>query len=63
MVAEVLDRFKDAINKACLLPSSGGIFEIRLDGRVLFSKTKQQGRFPEAQEAVHLIEQAMRGEP
>jgi len=29
-----------------LIPSSGGVFEVSVDGRLLFSK-RAQGRFPE----------------
>lgn len=32
-----------------LQPSSGGVFEVTLDGELLFSK-KQTGRFPEREE-------------
>ncbi len=37
-----------------LLASSGGVFEVVVDGRLVFSK-KQLGRFPEEGEIVHLL--------
>lgn len=37
-----------------LIPSTGGVFEIAVDGRVLFSK-KQMRRFPEEGEIVRLL--------
>jgi len=37
-----------------LIPGSGGVFEIVVDNRLVFSK-KQQGRFPEEGEIVRLI--------
>jgi len=37
-----------------LIPSSGGVFEITADGRLIFSK-KQLRRFPEPGEVQQLI--------
>lgn len=37
-----------------LVPSGGGVFEITLDGKKIFSK-KQLGRFPEGREILSLI--------
>jgi selenoprotein W-related protein len=37
-----------------LVPGTGGIFEVRLDGETIFSR-KQQERFPEAKELKQLI--------
>jgi selenoprotein W-related protein len=37
-----------------LLPSSGGVFEISADGRLVFSK-KELKRFPEEGEIVKLL--------
>jgi selenoprotein W-related protein len=37
-----------------LIPSSGGVFEISVDGRVVFSKKKMQ-RFPDEGEIVRLL--------
>ena len=39
---------------ATLIPGSGGVFEIVVDGRLVFSK-KQLGRFPETREVLELI--------
>ena len=36
-------------------PSSGGVFEVTLNGSLIFSK-KQLGRFPEKGEIVRFIE-------
>ena len=38
-----------------LIPSSGGCFEVVADGKKVFSKL-DQGRFPEADELIQLIE-------
>jgi selenoprotein W-related protein len=37
-----------------LMPGSGGIFEIRLNGELLFSRQQAQ-RFPEAKEIKQLV--------
>jgi selenoprotein W-related protein len=37
-----------------LIPSSGGVFEVTADGRLVFSK-KALGRFPEPGEVGHQI--------
>lgn len=42
-----------------LIPSSGGVFEVVADGRLVFSK-KSLGRFPEEGEIVTLIRAADR---
>jgi selenoprotein W-related protein len=39
-----------------LIPSRGGVFEVRAGDRLLFSK-KQAGRFPTAEELVAAFEQ------
>jgi len=38
-----------------LISSSGGVFEIQLDGKLIFSK-KQLGRFPEDNEIQEMID-------
>jgi len=38
-----------------LVPSSGGVFEVTVNGSLVFSK-KATGRFPETDEALRLIE-------
>ena len=37
------------------MPSGGGVFEVRLNGALIFSK-KQQGRFPEEDEILGRVE-------
>jgi selenoprotein W-related protein len=38
-----------------LIPSSGGVFEVKVDDRLLFSK-KETGRFPNPNEVLELVE-------
>ena len=39
-----------------LIAGSNGIFDITVDGRMIFSKFKQ-GRFPQADEVISLIQE------
>ena len=50
------NRFGDALSVE-LIPGSGGVYEITLDGRLIFSK-KASGRFPEPGEVEKLIAEA-----
>ena len=39
-----------------LVAGSNGIFDVSLDGRMIFSKF-EQGRFPQPDEIIHLIKE------
>lgn len=54
MMQELLTTFEGDLNGVTLLPGTGGIFEVRLDEAVLFSR-KKAGRFPESKELKQLI--------
>lgn len=54
MAQELLMTFSDELSAVCLLPGDGGIFDIRLNGELLFSR-KAAGRFPETSEIKQLI--------
>lgn len=57
MAQEFLTTFVRELGEVALVPGRrSGIFEIRLDGEVLFSR-EDEGRFPEPKE----IKQAIRG--
>jgi selT/selW/selH-like putative selenoprotein len=49
LAQELLTTFADALGEVALRPATGGVFEITVDGHVLFSR-KQEKRFPEAKE-------------
>jgi selenoprotein W-related protein len=49
MAQELLTTFQDEIGEVALIPGTGGIFEIRSDGRLIWSR-KAEGRFPELKE-------------
>jgi selenoprotein W-related protein len=42
---------------ATLIAGSGGVFEVSVDGKVIFSK-KSVGRFPEEGEIVGMLQQS-----
>lgn len=46
---ELLVTFEDELGGVTLIPASGGIFEVRIDGETLWSR-KAEGRFPELKE-------------
>jgi selenoprotein W-related protein len=51
---ELLTTFESDLKAVSLQPGTGGIFEVRLNGKVLFSR-KVQERFPESKELKQLI--------
>lgn len=54
MAQELLTTFESELGGVCLKPGAGGIFEVRLENEVLFSR-KEAGRFPESKELKQLI--------
>jgi selenoprotein W-related protein len=54
MAQELLMTFADELGEVALVPGRGGIFEIRLNGKLLFSK-KIARRFPEPREIKQLV--------
>jgi selenoprotein W-related protein len=46
---ELLTTFQDEIGEVALIPGTGGVFEVRVDGQLVWSR-KDEGRFPEAKE-------------
>ncbi len=54
MAQELLTTFEADLAHVALVPGSGGIFEVRLDGATIFSR-KDAGRFPESKELKQLI--------
>jgi selT/selW/selH-like putative selenoprotein len=45
MVQELLQTFGDALGEVGLIPGTGGVFEIRLDGNLIWER-KRDGGFP-----------------
>ncbi len=46
--------FDTELGEVALVPAGGGVFEVRVDGDLVWSK-KAQGRFPEAKALKQLI--------
>lgn len=57
MAQELLITFEDELTEVSLRPATGGMFEVRLNDRLLWSR-KAEGRFPELRE----IKQRIRDE-
>lgn len=51
---ELLTTFNTDITSLALVPGRGGIFEVRLNGAVIYSR-KETGRFPESKELKQLV--------
>ena len=61
LVNQLLSSYGMPLNKRlsiALKPSDGGIFDIMLDGKLIFSR-KQEGRFPTVEEIKKQIEPAL----
>lgn len=54
LAQELLFTFADDLGEVALVPSEGGIFEVRLDGVRIFSRA-EAGRFPESKELKQAI--------
>lgn len=49
LAQELLTTFEQDLGGVTLVPGQGGVFNILLDGRMIWSR-KDEGRFPEAKE-------------
>jgi selenoprotein W-related protein len=54
LAQELLSTFDADLGEVALVPGTGGIFEVRVDGEMVWSR-KEQGRFPEAKELKQLV--------
>nr|PZN68439.1 MAG: hypothetical protein DIU58_00170 [Sphaerobacter thermophilus] len=55
----ILAHYQSHLSEITLKPSSGGVFDITVDGEVVFSK-HQSGRFPEKDEVIRLVGERIR---
>jgi selenoprotein W-related protein len=51
---ELLTTFESDLGEVALVPGTGGIFEVRVDGETVWSR-KAAGRFPELKELKQLV--------
>jgi selenoprotein W-related protein len=49
MAQELLTTFQADLGEVALVPGTGGVFEVRVDGAVVWSRAKEQ-RFPDLKE-------------
>lgn len=54
MAQELLTTFEAEIGGVTLVPGVGGVFDVRIDGAPIWSRT-EQGRFPEIKELKQLV--------
>lgn len=54
MAQEILNTFEDEVDELSLLPGTGGIFEITVNGQLIWSR-KEMGGFPEIAELKKLV--------
>jgi selenoprotein W-related protein len=54
MAQELLTTFETELGEVALVPGTGGVFEVRLDGETIFSRA-EHGRFPESKELKQLV--------
>ena len=54
LAQELLMTFDTDLAELALVPGTGGVFEVRIDGDLVWSK-KDQGRFPDSKELKQLV--------
>lgn len=54
MAQELLTTFEQELGEVALVPGSGGIFEVRVEGTSIWSR-KERERFPEMKELKQLV--------
>jgi len=54
LAQELLTTFDTELGEVALVPGTGGVFEVHVDGELIWSR-KEQGRFPEAKEVKQLV--------
>ncbi len=55
MATELLEKYGTDIKSLTLMPSGGGVYEVTLDKKLVFSK-KKLDRFPELKEITDIID-------
>lgn len=54
MTQELLTTFEAEIGEVALIPATGGMFDVKVDDVLIFSR-KKEGRFPESKELKQLV--------
>jgi len=55
LTAKIVERFKMQISEFKLIPSSGGCFELTVEGNLIYSKLSE-GKFPEEKKLIEKLE-------
>ena len=55
MATELLEKYGNSISRLELIPSGGGVYEVIKNGKLIFSKKKEE-RFPELDEIKQLLD-------
>jgi selenoprotein W-related protein len=58
LAQELLTTFEQELGEVALQPGTGGVFEVRADGQVVWSRASE-GRFPEAKELKQRVRDAI----
>lgn len=59
MTEQILSDFENVIEAITLIPSDGGVFEVTVDGELIFSK-KQTGRHTTYEEIRELLQSRLK---
>ena len=62
MTTKLLTTFKQQIKNLKLIPSSGGCFELTLDGEEVYSKLKT-GKFPDEKQMLATVGERLKTSP
>ena len=54
MAQELLTTFAQELEEVSLSPGTGGVFEVRVDGQLVWSR-KEMGRFPDIKELKKIV--------
>jgi selenoprotein W-related protein len=54
LAQELLTTFEHELREMALVPGRGGVFDVRLDGELIFSRASEK-RFPESKELKQLV--------
>jgi selenoprotein W-related protein len=54
LAQELLTTFEQELGGVMLVPGTGGILDVRVDGKTVFSR-KEEARFPESKELKQLV--------
>lgn len=58
MAQELLTTFQADLGEVALVPGTGGVFEVRVNGEPIWSRASE-GRFPELKELKHRVRDAV----